>query len=119
MRLRGRRHYAVYYRSIEGSGDAFVDTPDEVDAVFRSQRRAAFGHFILFGLFLGGGLTAVLVLPWWTDSSAIGGLSPGFVLVGGGIYLIFVAIAVSAATLANGIEDSMMGPPLDSTDPEE
>lgn len=88
-----------------------VDTPDEVDAAYRSQLRAAVGHFLLFSLVVGGCLVAVLTLSWWTESRAISGLSPGYVVVGGGFYLAFVAIAVSGATLANGIEDSMMGRP--------
>jgi hypothetical protein len=90
-----------------------VDTADEVDAAFRSQRRAAITHFLLFGLLLGGCVVAVLSLQWWTESRVISGLSPGFVIVGGGFYVAFVAIAMSAATLANGLEDSMMGPPPD------
>lgn len=90
-----------------------VDTADEVDAAFRSQRRAAISHFLLFALLVGGCVVAVLSLRWWTESQIISGLSPGFVIVGGGFYMAFVVIALSASTLANGLEDSMMGPPPD------
>ena len=91
----------------------FTDTPAEVDAVFRSQRRAAAAHFLIFCLIIGGAVAAMLSLSWWTNSSALTGLSPAFVVVGGGIYLAFVGIAVSAATLANSVEETMMGAPID------
>ena len=86
-----------------------VDTPAEVDAVFRIQRRIAFGHFAVFLVVtLGVGFTLV-GLQWAAESQVFGGFSPGFALAGIGLYVFFVVIGVAAASLANGVEDRMMG----------
>ncbi len=86
-----------------------ADTPAEVDAVFRLQRRIAVAHFITFMFVTLGVSVAVVTLDWAATSRVFGGFSPGFVLAAIGLYLFFVIVAVAAASLANSIEDRMMG----------
>ncbi len=86
-----------------------ADTPAEVDAVFRIQRRIALAHFFVFiSVTLGVGLTLV-GLQWAGESRVFGGFSPGFVMAAIGLYLFFVIVGAAAATLANSVEDRMMG----------
>ena len=89
--------------------DAHVDTAAEVDAVFRSQRRLAIGYFCIFLALTFGVAVANVALGWWTDGRVLGGLSPGFVAAGLGLYVVFTAIVVAAATLSNSTEDQMLG----------
>jgi hypothetical protein len=88
-------------------GDA--DTPAEVDAVFRLQRRIAVAHFVTFMFVTLGVSVAIVTLDWAASSRVFGGFSPGFVLAAIGLYFFFVIVAVAAASLANSIEDRMMG----------
>lgn len=91
------------------------DTAAEVDAVFRTQRRIAVGYFVLF-------LSGMLVIPlatlatgWWPG----GGLArwaPGFVVAGGGLYVFFFVVGLGAASLANGVEQRMLGAPDDDAE---
>lgn len=85
------------------------DTPAEVDAVFRTQRRIAFSYLVLF-------LTIVLVVPlltvtvdWWSSGRLIGAMSPNFAMAAIGLYVIFALIGLGASTLANAVEDRMLG----------
>lgn len=85
-----------------------TDTPAEVDAVWRSQRRVALSYLALFLLgTLGVGL-AIVGLPWTIDAS-LGGFSPAFLLAAVGLYVFFLALAIASSLLANTIEDRMMG----------
>lgn len=88
------------------------DTPAEVDAVFRTQRRIAIGYFVLF---LGGVLlipVTTLVAGWW-PGTRFSGWATGFVVVGAGLYLFFFVLGIGAASLANGVEHRMLGTPQD------
>jgi len=86
-----------------------TDTPAEVLAVWRIQRRVALSYMAVFLLgTLGVGL-AIVSLPWVTDTTVLGGFSPGFVLAAFGLYIFFVVIGVAAASLANVVEHRMMG----------
>ncbi len=86
-----------------------TDSPAEVDAVFRIQRRIALAHFFVFiSVTLGVGL-ALVGLQWAGESEVFGGFSPGFVMAGVGLYVFFVLVGAAAATLANAVEDRMMG----------
>lgn len=85
------------------------DTPIEVDAVFRTQRRVAVAHAVVFLLVVLGAPVLNLALDWWTRARLIGGMSPGFVLVAVGLYLGFFVLALAAASLANGVEEAMLG----------
>ncbi|WP_208009773.1 hypothetical protein [Nesterenkonia sphaerica] len=85
------------------------DTPAEVDAAFRTQRRVALTYFAVF-------LVVVAVFPllstslsWWLDSRLIGDLSPGFLTVAVGLYAVFAAIGIAAATLSSSVESQMLG----------
>ncbi len=86
-----------------------ADTPAEVDAVFRLQRRIAVAHFVTFMFVTLGVSVAIVTLDWAATSRVFGGFSPGFVLAAIGLYFFFVIVAVAAASLANSIEDRMMG----------
>lgn len=96
----GENGYAAF-------GDA--DTPAEVDAVFRLQRRIGVAYFLTFVSGTLGVSVAIVTLDWAATSRVFGGFSPGFILAAVGLYLFFVVVAVAAASLANSIEDRMMG----------
>lgn len=96
----------------ESIGRDEFDTPAEVDAVFRTQRRIAIGYFAVF---LGGILTipaVTLVIRWW-PGAPLSGWEGGFLIVGAGLYAFFFALGTGAATLANGVERRMLGTPGD------
>lgn len=85
------------------------DTPAEVDATFRTQRRIAVGYFLVFCV---GTITVpalTLVLDWWSAGRLLGGFSPNFLMAAVGLYVFFFLIAVAAATLATAVEDRMLG----------
>jgi hypothetical protein len=100
-----------------GYSDEF-DTPAEVDATFRTQRRIAVGYFLLFLIVTLGVPALTLVLGWWSSGGLIGGMSPNFAMAAFGLYLIFLAIGLAAATLASAVEDRMLGGPPAFEDPE-
>lgn len=88
--------------------DDEFDTDAEVDAAFRTQRRVALGYF---GVFIAVTLavpTLTLVLGWWSDGR-IGGMSPNFLMAAGGLYLVFFVVALAASSLADAVEDRMLG----------
>ncbi len=87
------------------------DSPAEVDATFRTQRRIAFGYFAVFLVVTLAVPALTLVLDWWSQGRVIGGLSPNFVMAAGGLYLFFFLLAVGASALATGVEDRMLGGP--------
>lgn len=91
------------------AGDEW-DSPAEVEAAFRTQRRVAVGYFLVF-------LAVTFVVPvlsvtwaWWTGARLLGGMSPSFLMVAGGLYVFFLVLGVMAATLADAVEDRMLGP---------
>lgn len=95
------------------------DTPAEVDAVFRTQRRIAIGYALLF---LGGVLmipALTLLTDWWATSRLAGWWTTGFVAAGAGLYLFFFLIGMGAASLSSGVEDRMLGSPHDPTGDDE
>lgn len=85
------------------------DSPAEVDAAFRTQRRIALAYGGLFLLATLGVPLLTLALDWWSDGRVLGGMSPNFVMAAGGLYVVFFLLAVAAATLANSVEDRMLG----------
>lgn len=87
------------------------DTPAEVDAAFRTQRRIAVGHFVVF-------LSGVLLVPiltetgqWWSGGRLGGWATTSFVVAGLGLYLFFFVLGMAASSLAGGVEDRMLGTP--------
>jgi hypothetical protein len=91
-----------------GAADEY-DTPAEVDAVFRTQRRIAIGYFLVF---LGGVLLiplATLASGWW--GGRLSSWASGFVVAGAGLYVFFFVVGLAAASLANGVERRMLGSP--------
>lgn len=87
------------------------DTPAEVDAAFRTQRRIAFAYFAVFLVVTLAVPALTLVLDWWYTGRIIGAMSPNFVMAAGGLYVFFFFIALGAATLASTVEDRMLGGP--------
>lgn len=85
------------------------DSPTEVDAAFRTQRRAAIGYFVLFALGTFAMPALTVALPWWSQARLVGGMSPAFVMAAVGLYVLFFVVALAAALLANGVEDAMLG----------
>ncbi|NDK31552.1 DUF485 domain-containing protein [Nesterenkonia haasae] len=85
------------------------DTPAEVDAAFRTQRRVALTYFIVFLVVVAAFPLLASTLDWWLDSRLIGELSPGFLTVAVGLYVVFAAIGIAAATLSSSVESQMLG----------
>lgn len=86
-----------------------VDTSAEVDAAFRSQRRIAIGYFVVFLIGLVGVGLSIVFSRWAIGNRVFGGFSPSFLLAAVGLYGFFVIVAVAAATLANGVDNQMLG----------
>lgn len=86
-----------------------TDTPAEVFAVWRTQRRLAVSYMALFLVGTLGVGVAIGTIPWVTDTTVFDGFSPGFLLAAAGLYVFFLGIGVAAASLANGVEHRMMG----------
>lgn len=85
------------------------DTPAEVDAAFRTQRRVALTYFIVFLVVVASFPVLSSTLDWWLDSRLIGDLSPGFLTVAVGLYVVFAVIGIAAATLSSSVESQMLG----------
>lgn len=89
-------------------GDEY-DMPTDVDASFRTLRRVAVGHFMVFlGVVVAVPLLT-LTVGWWSEGRLIGGMSPSFVMAAFGLYLFFFALSAAAATLSNAVEERMLG----------
>lgn len=86
-----------------------IDTPAEVEAAFRTQRRVALGYFALFAAITLGIPLATLTLEWWTGGRVVGGMSPSFVSAAIGLYVVFSLVVAAAAGLANSTEEQMLG----------
>ncbi len=86
-----------------------VDTATEVEAAFRSQRRAALGWFALFCVAVFGVPAATALFGWWSTGELVAGMSPAFLAAAMGLYLAFVTVAVVAARAANQTEERMLG----------
>jgi hypothetical protein len=84
------------------------DTTAEVDATFRTQRRVAVGYFVVFLAVTLAVPTLTLVLGWWS-TGRIAGMSPNFVMAAGGLYVVFFLVAQAASSLADAVEDRMLG----------
>lgn len=89
-------------------GDEY-DMPTDVDASFRTLRRVAAGHFLVFLGVVVAVPVLTLTVDWWSEGRLIGGMSPSFVMAAFGLYLFFFALAAAAATLSNAVEERMLG----------
>lgn len=91
------------------SSHAEFDTPEEVDALFRAQRRIGLSHAALFlaGTLL---LPAVQALwPAWTTLPLWGGLTPAF-LAATVLYPLFcIVLAASYTMRANRLDEDLLG----------
>lgn len=94
-------------RSVEPIDE--YDSPAEVDATFRTQRRVAVGYFLVFLGVIVVVPTLTLALEWWSQGRLFGGFSPNFLMTAVGLYAFFFLLAVAAATLATAVEDRMLG----------
>lgn len=87
------------------------DAPADVDATFRTLRRAAVWHFMLFlGVVVAVPLLT-LTVDWWSDGRLLGGMAPNFVMAAFGLYVFFFLLAVAATRQSNAVEDRMLGRP--------
>lgn len=91
-------------------GDEY-DMPADVDAAFRTLRRVAVGHFMVFLGVLVAVPVLTLTVDWWSGGRLIGGMSPSFVMAAFGLYLFFFLLSAAAATLSNAVEERMLGNP--------
>jgi hypothetical protein len=73
------------------------DTPAEVDATFRTQRRIAVGYFLVFLVVTLTVPLLTLVLDWWSEGQLLGTLSPNFLTVAAGLYVFFFFLGLAAA----------------------
>jgi hypothetical protein len=87
------------------------DTPAEVDATFRTQRRIAVGYFLVFLVVTLAVPLLTLVLDWWSEGQILGALSPNFVTVAVGLYVFFFLLGLAGASLATAVEERMLGGP--------
>lgn len=85
------------------------DTPAEVDATFRTLRRVAVTHFLVFLAAVMGVPALSLTLGWWSGGRLAGGMSPGFAMAAFGLYGFFLVIGLAAATLSSAVEARMLG----------
>lgn len=85
------------------------DTPAEVDAAFRTLRRVAVGYFIVFLVAVAAFPVLSLTLDWWSEARLVGGMSPGFLVAGFGLYVFFAGLAVAASSLSTAVEHRMLG----------
>jgi uncharacterized membrane protein len=92
------------------------DAPAEVAAAARTQRRIAIAYALVFALSILAVPVLSLTLPWWSGARLIGGMSPNFVAVAGGMYAFFLTLGIAAASLARSVEVRMLGS-SDDADP--
>lgn len=92
-----------------GSDALEYDTPADVEATFRTERRISLGYFVVFLLVTFAVPAMAILLPWWTGARIAGGMSPAFLMTAIGLYLFFLVIGVLAATLADNVEARMLG----------
>lgn len=92
--------------------------PADVDASFRTVRRVAVGHFLVFLGVVVAVPVLTLTVGWWSDGRLIGRMSPSFVMAAFGLYVFFFALAAAAATLSNAVEERMLGDPEPDPDPD-
>ncbi|PRX50429.1 hypothetical protein B0I33_102550 [Prauserella shujinwangii] len=97
-------------RRVPDVGDEY-DMPADVDAAFRTVRRVAVGHFVVFLGVVVAVPILTLTVDWWSEGRLIGGMTPSFVMAAVGLYVFFFLIAAGAATLSNAVEDRMLGSP--------
>lgn len=95
------------------------DTPAEVDATFRTLRRVALGHVVVFAAVVIAVPLLTTVLGWWSEGRLLGGMSPMFALAAVGLYVFFFVLCLAAATLSTAVEQRMLGGPANEAKPQE
>lgn len=85
------------------------DTPAEVDAAFRSQRRIALGYFAIFVVVLVATVAATTIGSWTTGTRIGASFTPAFLLVSVGLFGFFVVVGLAAALLADAVDARMLG----------
>ncbi|WP_245975562.1 hypothetical protein [Amycolatopsis palatopharyngis] len=101
-------------RWVPDVGDEY-DMPADVDAAFRTVRRVAVGHFVVFLGVVVAVPILTLTVDWWSEGRLVGGMTPSFVMAAVGLYVFFFLLAAAAATLSNAVEDRMLGAPEQET----
>ncbi len=85
------------------------DTPAEVDAAFRAQRRIAISYFVLVMVLVGAVPVLNDLVAWWSQGRLIGGLSPSFAVIALGMYVALAVLGFLAARVADAVEQRMLG----------
>jgi hypothetical protein len=101
----------------EPGGLGEFDSPAEVAAAARTQRRIAVGYGLVFLVAILVVPALTLTLPWWSTSRLLGGMSPSFVTVAGGLYVFFLVLGIAVSTLAHSVEGRMLGSSDDEPTP--
>jgi hypothetical protein len=99
-----------FARQIDGfSSFHDADELPDVDAAFRSQRRIAVAYFAVFATGIVGAAAVTTSSRWAVADRVLGGFSPSFLIAAVAIYVFVVVLGLAAATLANGVDDRMLG----------
>ncbi|HUG86893.1 MAG TPA: hypothetical protein VMM13_20150 [Euzebya sp.] len=85
------------------------DTPAEVAAAFRTQRRVAVAYLLLFLAITVSIPVLNALVDWWTDGRLLGGISPAFAVSTVGLYGVIITIGVLGARVADQVERRMLG----------
>lgn len=91
--------------------EAEFDTPEEVDAVYRAQRRLS---FLYGGLFLAITLAIPLLhglWPAWSSTPLWGGFTPAYLAVAVVYPVGCVLLAIAYTVQANRLEEDLLGRP--------
>ena len=107
--MSGSGDHSADRRDLEYEYADEYDLPAEVDASARVVRRVAVGYFTVFLVVVLAVPGLTVALDWWSKGRLIGGMSPYFVMAAVGLYVFFFVLAVAAATLANAVEQRMLG----------
>lgn len=113
--MRDRDHLLADGRPLGDALDSVLrdyaefDTPEEVDALFRAQRRLSVSHALLF---FAGTLTLPVVQavwPAWTTSPVWGGLTPAFIAATVLYPLFCIVLSASYTMRANRLDEDLLG----------
>ncbi len=96
-----------------------ADTAAEVSAAFRVIRRVASSYMAVAAAVVVATPLVGVAVGWWSGGRVVGGLSPSFAFTAGGLYLVFVVLAVLSTRLVEQVEDRMLGGREFLDDPED
>ena len=87
----------------------YIDTPEQVDHVFREQRKLSFTYGVIF-------FTTVLLIPllsitseWWYGQEIWGGFTLNYLIIALLYHIFYVSMGYFYAKQANALEDKLLG----------